>query len=359
MLETKEAVKRQLLKLASAPLSLQVYRESAISHLREAVPFAAACFTSVDPNTLLSTGASTEAAVEAIHHQLFEYEYLHKDFNSYEQLVQAITPAATLSEETGGQLERSGRYRAVLLPAGFGDELRAALLCEDACWGFLTLFRKADEPLFHMQERMFIASIAPLLAKSLKKISLALPLTDANGMMEEPGILVLSGQLTIMASNQAAHHWLSALRNMEQVDDDILPRPIRAVCSRALAQAGTGARAKEKWAKVCIRLPDGRYLSIRASKLEDILGTIQLAVALEAAKPSDILPLIAEAYGLTAREKQILERIIRGFSTKELARSLHISAYTVQDHLKSIFAKTGFSSRRELMWELFSRHSLG
>jgi DNA-binding CsgD family transcriptional regulator len=357
MIDTKEAVKRQLIKLASAPLSLQVYRESALSFLREAVPFAAACCTSVDPITLLSTGASTEVAVEAIHHQLFEYEYLHKDYNSYEQLIQAISPAATLSEATGGQLGRSGRYRAVLMPAGFGDELRAALLCEDACWGYLTLFRKADEPLFHEQDRMFIASVAPLLAKALKKISLELPLSCENVGLAEPGFVVLSDQLALMSMNQAARHWLSALRSMEQVDDDILPRPIRAVCSRALAQEEAGE--EEKWAKVCIRLPDGRYLSIRASKLEDAACSIQLAVTLEAAKPSDILPLIAEAYGLSAREKQVIERIIRGFSTKELAHSLHISAYTVQDHLKSIFAKTGFSSRRELMWELFSRHSLG
>ncbi|WP_246362923.1 helix-turn-helix transcriptional regulator [Paenibacillus alba] len=61
-------------------------------------------------------------------------------------------------------------------------------------------------------------------------------------------------------------------------------------------------------------------------------------------------PLIAEAYGLSEREKQILDGLLRGFSTKELALSLRISTYTVQDHLKSIFVKTGVTSRRELIW---------
>ncbi|MEC1439913.1 helix-turn-helix transcriptional regulator [Bacillus sonorensis] len=51
-------------------------------------------------------------------------------------------------------------------------------------------------------------------------------------------------------------------------------------------------------------------------------------------------------------EKDIAYRIIRGLSTKDIAEALHISAYTVQDHLKSIFLKTGSENRRELMWKL-------
>lgn len=84
-------------------------------------------------------------------------------------------------------------------------------------------------------------------------------------------------------------------------------------------------------------------------------SSVHLAVLFGPAKPADMLPLIAEAYGLSVREKQILDQIVRGASTKELARTLHISAYTVQDHLKSIFVKTGVSSRRELIWQLFTR----
>ncbi|WP_368072465.1 response regulator transcription factor [Paenibacillus sp. KS1] len=67
---------------------------------------------------------------------------------------------------------------------------------------------------------------------------------------------------------------------------------------------------------------------------------------------------MSEAYELSEREKQILNAIVRGMSTKELALSLHISAYTVQDHIKAIFAKTGTSSRRDLVWRLFSQFGI-
>ncbi len=52
---------------------------------------------------------------------------------------------------------------------------------------------------------------------------------------------------------------------------------------------------------------------------------------------------MAMAYGLTERESQVVRLCLQGRSTKEMAAGLHVSAYTVQDHLKSIFDKTGCS----------------
>ncbi|NRS20441.1 helix-turn-helix transcriptional regulator [Brevibacillus sp. HB1.4B] len=355
MSTNREASKRKVMALAERfSHSSQDYRTALLQLLREFVPFDGACCTAVDPQTLLSTGAITEDGVEAIHHGIFEHEYLLEDFNRYDHLCKAAEPVATLSQATDGQLARSDRYRNVLLPAGFHDEMRAALKYDGACWGYLTLFRSQGHPFFSEQERECILALAPLIGYQLRKTSLSLPAEENTWIEEEMGILMLSDQFTLLAANPTAEKWLTLLRQWESINRDTLPRPVRAVCSRALSQL-TESGHKTSMAKVCIRMPDGPYMTIQASPMNTQSSTVHLAVLFGPAKPADMLPLIAESYGLSVREKQILDQIVRGASTKELARTLHISAYTVQDHLKSIFVKTGVSSRRELIWQLFTR----
>ena len=59
--------------------------------------------------------------------------------------------------------------------------------------------------------------------------------------------------------------------------------------------------------------------------------------------------VLCKAYDLTPRERQLVEMLRSGLATKPLGKALRISPYTVQDHLKAIFEKTGMRSRRELV----------
>ena len=80
------------------------------------------------------------------------------------------------------------------------------------------------------------------------------------------------------------------------------------------------------------------------------------AVMLEPARPTELAPLVADAYGLTDRERAVTELVARGHATAEIAARLHLSAHTVRDHVKAIFGKAGVSSRGELVARLFAEH---
>jgi DNA-binding CsgD family transcriptional regulator len=86
------------------------------------------------------------------------------------------------------------------------------------------------------------------------------------------------------------------------------------------------------------------------------VGDDRLTVLLEAARPAELATVIADAYALTEREREITALVARGLTTNEISGLLHLSAYTVQDHLKTIFDKSGTGSRGELVSRLFFDH---
>ena len=82
----------------------------------------------------------------------------------------------------------------------------------------------------------------------------------------------------------------------------------------------------------------------------------QVSVLVEPAQPAHLEALLMRAYGLTPRERHVTGLVLRGLSTRALADALGISETTVQQHLKSVFEKTGVRSRRDLVGSVFQDH---
>ncbi len=85
-------------------------------------------------------------------------------------------------------------------------------------------------------------------------------------------------------------------------------------------------------------------------------GATGIGIIVEGAQPVTLSAVIAGAYGLTPREREITALAARGHSTRQIATTLGISPFTVQDHLKAVFGKIGVRSRAELVVTLYVQH---
>jgi DNA-binding CsgD family transcriptional regulator len=76
-------------------------------------------------------------------------------------------------------------------------------------------------------------------------------------------------------------------------------------------------------------------------------------IVIEPAEPREVSWLRTAAYNLSDREREVVDLVVRGLSTKQISQTLYISEYTVQDHLSNVFDKVSVRGRRALVKRLY------
>jgi DNA-binding CsgD family transcriptional regulator len=115
------------------------------------------------------------------------------------------------------------------------------------------------------------------------------------------------------------------------------------------AKTFTAAPRAHRWRGPVVLLP--------SSDLEVLAQTPETQKYLRVRSPAERAALFARAYGLSDREIELMGHRVTGTDTRDLANRMFVSQHTVQDHLKSIFAKTSMHSRRELLSRALDTHS--
>jgi DNA-binding CsgD family transcriptional regulator len=352
MRTTGARVRDDVARLAHRGLSVAGLAKAVDVALLAAVPAEGTCLMTVDPATMLPTAEFVGNGLPAPQLlRLVEIELREPDYNKWVHLARSSGPAASLSAVTAGDLDRSLRQREIRRPGGFGDELRVVLGDGTATWGELTVFRGADRPWFSAEEVDLVASVAGSLADGLRR---GLLLDDVRSGADDVGLLVLDPDDGVVMANPAADRWLAGLGPGDRAGAR-LPVVVPAVArqARALSAAPDPGDVRPARARVLTR--SGQWLTVRGSVMGDRPDAV-VTVVLEAARPAEMAPLMVAAYGFTAGERRVTELVALGLSTRRIADRLHLSAYTVQDNLKSIFAKSGTGSRGELVARLFLDH---
>lgn len=337
-----DAVLRELSALATAELSVNELHARALESVARVVPYDAACVGAVDPDTLLLTSGVTigfdPSAAES--ERFAEIEYGGVERYSFANLVdRGVTVVADAGTDVPAR-RQDVRYHELVKLIGFRHDVRMTFVDGQTCWAVGDLYRADHADGFDERELRFLDHAGALVAAATR-LAVTQPASDVGVLPDGAAVLIVEADGSISGVTAAAQRWIDTEHG-------------RGPASRLWWAVNTAVATARRGAPTAYtRVPLGSsWIVVRASSLRPDGGAAPVAVTIDEAGPRDLADLMMAAHGFSKRERDICHEVLAGHSTREIAERLFIAPHTVQDHLKSIFAKSGMNSRRELVASL-------
>lgn len=164
----------------------------------------------------------------------------------------------------------------------------------------------------------------------------------------EQAVLVVDRRGTVLQADEGARALLGPLG----LRHDLCPtRQVRALIAEVWRHyESTHTRLVRP-----LRAQAIRGVIVRVTFRRAVTGASEAVLTFNRSARSEAVRRLGQDFGLTRREIEVVGEVLTGSSTKEIARDLSVSAYTVQDHLKSVFAKCHVTSRLQLTALIFGR----
>ncbi|WP_225881880.1 helix-turn-helix transcriptional regulator [Streptomyces aureocirculatus] len=261
------------------------------------------------------------------------------------ELVDGAFPVVVLGAGAWDERPETRRLHRLMAADSYGSEMCVALVHRGIARGALVLLRERGSRPFSPAEATRAADLAEPLARAVQVFMTARPLRPRHFRFP-PVVVVIDADDRITGMTSTGADPLTRLlpgvyptrrgRPADPAERFAFLWHLAYTARRTAAPALTRAPTSHGW------------FSLRAQPLTG--GTAgAVVVTLQPAPAADLLPALALWYGISAREQTVVEQAMRGEAVKQIARRLHLSPHTVNDHLKAIYRKTGVASREELI----------
>jgi DNA-binding CsgD family transcriptional regulator len=327
---------RHLTALARAELPLHELGAELSAALSGLVPHEGYCLVGFDPVSGLRAFSTDRNTLTGNPARLVHNETVEHDLHRFTDLARRPSPVGTLGGGALGE-DRSPRLHEILADQGFSRELRLALRSRGTLWGALVLLRERGRPPFTDEQAIAATAIAPPLTQAVRHVSIRLRGRPPPPLA--PGVVIVGPDDTAEAISPQAAAWFSDFAAAEQ------PLPYVVLQAVATARSKQGARVDQL---ARIRTRSGRWLCLAAC----LLGGGRVAVLLQPATTDQLLPALAAWHELSPRQLDVVHLLLEAYSIKQIARRLELSPHTVEDHLKTLYRKTGTNSQQELIARL-------
>ncbi|HYH77588.1 MAG TPA: LuxR family transcriptional regulator [Arthrobacter sp.] len=360
------------LKLGDSTLDHHSLRSEVLAEVGRVVPFDAFVWPLCDPVT--ATGVAPRARIPCPGELplLIRLKYLSPPAR-WTGLAGLGTPASTLLRSTNGDPSRSPLWEGVLKRYGITDVLSVVFADKHGCWGWLDLWRVDSDSEFSDTEIAYIGDMATELTPALRRSiarqfawpphdeqaqpdalptglprELTLPGRGASRSELPPqAVLTLDEDMAVVGETASTRDWLELLQPGPRPYQTV-PAEVLNVAAQLLARE---SGVDEHAAGARVHIGSGRWAILKASRMASASpgATPPLAVTIQECPPEARLDLFARCFGLTPRQRELLELAAAGASTAAMATAQGVTAYTVQDQFKQIFETSGVRSRAALL----------
>jgi DNA-binding CsgD family transcriptional regulator len=332
--------RREITALAASGLGVSDLHATAIELMGHDVKAELTCWAAIDPETLvISAMTSGEPRIPHQYEPLLaEAEYSPQEPHTFAGMARRRETFSRLSDLPLQEHDRSARFRNVWRPLGVKQELRVLFASDGMCWGAAGLVRAGQD--FTEREVEYFTAVAPTLAAATR-LAVRSEIS-ARTQAIRPAIVVLDSSGQLRSATPEAQRWRDRL---DELAPDRFAMVMRIMAGGVRSAASGGFRAR-------IRDGRGQWALLQASPLSGGDDDGEVAVSVEPVAGEQLLGLLFAAYGLSSREQEVCREVIAGYPTADIAGHLFVTANTVQDHLKSVFAKAGVRSRGELVARL-------
>lgn len=329
-----------------------------IRELRQAIPSACGQFTWADETGALANYwcdhfLPRRTAWIILHRRQYEADC----GTSFADLVRFGRTSGNLRAWWARGFEHSDTFRAVFKPYGFKWLLDGVVRDAMRPWGCLVLIRAAAQPDFSADEEDLLARSLPYLAHAMRAEAVQPRRFVRTG---RSALLVCSAEGEVLEWSAEAHRLVVwALEDRINTDTAVSDGDFHEMrcrlgaivrqCRRELDRVDAGAPLPE----VVLRNGWGEFI-LRAYRLQCARGAQErIGVLIEHCVPFEARLLEqVNTLQLTARQKEVVLLTGRGLANAQIAAAMRITALTLKDYLKDIYARLGVCSREELLARL-------
>jgi DNA-binding CsgD family transcriptional regulator len=245
-------------------------------------------------------------------------------------------------------------YEEFLRPLDIHHVMGVAVPLEDGARALLGVHRQQHHPRgFDVRHVTAVHDLLPALAASFNAMLARERLEDRETAIEalasgdtRAGAIVLDERARVLYADPRAE---AELRELRARDADpgrarqILPRGLRQLVLNAIANCD----AEDSATELAVDESGGGHalrLTIKPAARSAATARYLLTIASDRSAATADPRLLR----LTARERQIADRVARGLRNPEIAGELSLSVRTIENHLRSIYAKLQVRNRASL-----------